>query len=99
MPKLVQDILAKGYRTTIWVHPFVNKDCEDYYKEGLEKGYFVVNSTGHTDTQWWNSKKGEAAYIDFTNSAAREWFLSRLRKLKEENKFDGFKFGKLCFLK
>lgn len=37
----------------------------------------------------------QAAYIDFTNPAAREWFISRLVKLKDAAEgygFDGFKF-------
>lgn len=52
----------------------------------------MKNSTGSYDTQWWNSQKGEAAYIDFTNSAAANWFYTRLAALLESTGIDSFKF-------
>lgn len=37
--RTVQDIKALGYRVTIWVHPFINRDCDPWYSEALEMGY------------------------------------------------------------
>lgn len=37
--KLVSDLKNLGYRVTIWIHPFINKDCEPWYSEALEYGY------------------------------------------------------------
>lgn len=54
--------------------------------------YFVLNHNGNPDTQWWNSKKDEAAYIDFTKPEAAEWFVTRLKKLQQEAGIDSFKF-------
>lgn len=51
-----------------------------------------MNHNGNPDTQWWNSKKDEAAYIDFTKPEAAEWFVTRLKKLQQEAGIDSFKF-------
>lgn len=29
---------AKGYRVTLWTHPFINKGCEPWYSEAKSKG-------------------------------------------------------------
>lgn len=29
---------AKGFRVTLWVHPFINKGCDPWYSEAKEKG-------------------------------------------------------------
>lgn len=78
-------------RVTMWIHPFINKDC-DTYAEAKEKGYLVMNATGSTDTEWWQSETGQAGYIDFTNPEAANWFLDRLIKLQQETGLDSFKF-------
>lgn len=56
------------------------------------KGFFVQNQEGSLLTQWWNSQTGEAQYIDFTNAEAKEWFVSRLRKLEADHGIDALKF-------
>lgn len=38
LKQLVQDIKGLGFRVTIWTHPFINKDCDPWYSEALEKG-------------------------------------------------------------
>lgn len=45
-----------------------------------------------TDTEWWNSERGQAAYIDFTNPKAVKWFTDRLRHLQAITGIDSFKF-------
>lgn len=52
----------------------------------------MVNYNGNPDTEWWNSKKGESAYIDFTNPAAADWYETRLRKLLVDTGIDSYKF-------
>lgn len=34
----VQDIKAMGYRVTIWAHPFINRNCDPWFSEAVEKG-------------------------------------------------------------
>lgn len=52
----------------------------------------VTSRNGSTDTQWWNSKSGQAAYIDFTKAAAATWFYDRLVTLQANTGIDSFKF-------
>uniref|UniRef100_A0A1L8DQS6 Putative maltase glucoamylase n=1 Tax=Nyssomyia neivai TaxID=330878 RepID=A0A1L8DQS6_9DIPT len=90
--KTVQDLKSMGFRVTLWIHPFVNKGCDPWYKEGVDNGYFVLDHNGKEDTQWWNSKTGEAAYVDFTKPEASNWYISRLSKLLEDTGIDSYKF-------
>lgn len=36
--KLVKDLKQEGFRVTLWIHPFVNDDCQNYSTIGKEKG-------------------------------------------------------------
>lgn len=56
------------------------------------KSYLVTNYDGNPDTTWWNSKKGESGYVDFTNPDATEWYSNRLKKLQEDAGIDSYKF-------
>lgn len=82
----------RGFRVTLWVHPFINKDCEPYYSEALNKGYLVLNHDGNPDVRWWNAGSGVSGHIDFTKVEAAEWYASRLRELKASSGIDSFKF-------
>lgn len=59
---------SKGFRVTLWIHPFINKACEPYYTNALNNGYLVLDQNSNASTQWWNSDHGEAAYIDVSLS-------------------------------
>lgn len=54
--------------------------------------YLVTNYDGNPDTQWWNSRKNEAAYIDFTKPEATQWYIERLKNLQKEAGIDSLKF-------
>lgn len=56
--------------------------------------YFVKSYNGSTEADWWNvrSVNETAGFIDFTNPAAAEWYVNRLRKLQQESGIDSFKF-------
>jgi myogenesis-regulating glycosidase len=91
--KLTDDLRASGFkRITLWIHPFINKDCTQWYNEAKDKGYLVADHNGNLDTQWWNSEKGQAAYVDFTKPDAAEWFSKRLRDLATSSGIDSYKF-------
>lgn len=64
--KATTDLLkSKGFRVTLWVHPFINENCEPYYTEALNNGYLIMNFNNDPKTQWWNTNdRYEAAYID-----------------------------------
>lgn len=76
----------------MWVHPFVNKDCSEYYNYGKTNDLFVKSHAGRTDTSWWNSGKDEAAHVDFTKPAGKTWYKSRLETIQREFGVDIFKF-------
>ncbi|XP_046981320.1 myogenesis-regulating glycosidase-like [Schistocerca americana] len=86
---LTRDLHDLGFRVTLWVHPFVNIDCEPFYSEALASGYFVTNTNGSANTSWWN---GEAGVVDFTNPDAAAWWTDRLWTLRNETGIDSFKF-------
>lgn len=89
----VDVIRALGFpRVTIWIHPFINKGCEPVYSDSKRKGYLVADHDGNTDTEWWNSNKGQAAYVDFTKPEAAQWFTKRLQAVLDESGIDSFKF-------
>lgn len=89
LKKLVNNIKRLNFTVTIWVHPFVNIDCEPTHSIGLKNNYFVQNINGDTATRWW---RGKASYIDFTNPKATKWFRKRLDNLRSTYDIDSFKF-------
>lgn len=38
MKTTVEALKSKGYRVTMWTHPFINKGCEPWYTEAKTKG-------------------------------------------------------------
>ncbi|XP_047004540.1 myogenesis-regulating glycosidase-like [Schistocerca americana] len=90
MRGLTNDLHALGFRVTLWVHPFVNSNCEPVYSDALAKGYFVSNTDGSTFTVWW---RGSGAIVDFTNPEAAAWWSNRLWALLNETGIDSLKFG------
>ncbi|KAM3958509.1 myogenesis-regulating glycosidase [Aphomia sociella] len=92
LKQLVQDIKGLGFRVTLWVHPFINKDCDPWYTEALENGYLVLNEEGSPDTSWWNNNGSIPGYIDFTNPEASVWYTNRLRNIIETYDIDSLKF-------
>lgn len=52
----------------------------------------MLDHDNNADTEWWNSEKGQSAYIDFTKKEAADWYAARLTKLKNDAGIDSFKF-------
>ncbi|XP_049764874.1 myogenesis-regulating glycosidase-like [Schistocerca cancellata] len=86
---LVDDLHDLGFRVTLWIHPFINLDCEPYHSEALANGYFVTNTDGSPNSTWWN---GDGSVVDFTNPEAAAWWAGRLSALLAETGIDSFKF-------
>jgi alpha-glucosidase (family GH31 glycosyl hydrolase) len=89
-PRAMNDELHRmGFRSTLWVHPFVNPDTRTYAAH-RDDGLLLRDATGRAGLiRWWN---GPAAVWDFTNPAAAALFRSRLDALMRDFGFDGFKF-------
>ncbi|XP_039291634.1 myogenesis-regulating glycosidase [Nilaparvata lugens] len=88
MKLLTKQLKDMGFRTTIWTHPFVNKECPDFALL-KDKGYFVANQTGEVLMKWWD---GEGGVVDFTKPSAVQWFAAKHTKLLQDYAIDGFKF-------
>ncbi|XP_019888683.2 myogenesis-regulating glycosidase isoform X2 [Ooceraea biroi] len=86
---LVQRLKRKGFRVTLWIHPFINKGCEPAYSTALNNSYFVKSLDGRVEMSWWQG--WNAATIDFTNPKAVTWWVARL-KLLQKLGIDSFKF-------
>lgn len=92
MKGFVNRLKTKGFRVTLWVHPFINQDCQPWYNTAIEQKYVVFGHNGSPNTTWWNSRENEASYIDFTKPSAIKWFVDRLHQLRNETGLESFKF-------
>lgn len=91
LKRLVQKIKTLGFEAVnIWVHPFVNADCEPTYSDGIKNNFFVKNVYNNSHTVWWRGEN--ASYVDFTNPEAVEWYRDRLLTVRENYDIDSFKF-------
>lgn len=90
-PKDMMDQLhALGYRVTLWIHPFINDDC-DAFTFPDQNGYFVKDGDNNTQlTSWWQGTS--SGIIDFTNPEAVDWWRQRLLDLQANTGIDSFKF-------
>ncbi|KAK4303288.1 hypothetical protein Pmani_024673 [Petrolisthes manimaculis] len=88
--ELVDQLHSEGFRVTLWIHPFINDNCQSFsYAD--HQGYFVKDSAGMTQlTSWWQGTS--AGIIDFTNDAAVTWWTQRLLDLQNQTNIDSFKF-------
>lgn len=71
----------KGLKICVWVNPYVAQGS-DFFKEGLEKGYFLErrDEKGIRQTDFWQPGM---AVVDFTNPGAKRWYQDKLRELLE----------------
>ncbi|XP_071552492.1 myogenesis-regulating glycosidase-like isoform X2 [Panulirus ornatus] len=87
---LVEQLHNEGFRVTLWIHPFINDNCESFFYAD-QQGYFIKDSEGNTQkTSWWQGSS--AGIIDFTNSEAAAWWSKRLLDLRHQTGIDSFKF-------
>lgn len=93
MKNLITELKKKhdGIAFSLWIHPFINKNCDPYYTIAKNNDYLVKTIDGSFDTTWWNSETNGAAHINFLNPEASNWFKNQLKKLKEESGVDTFK--------
>ncbi|XP_014228914.1 myogenesis-regulating glycosidase [Trichogramma pretiosum] len=85
---LTDDLHSQGFRVTLWVHPFINRNCAAY-DYAVEHDYAVKNLEGSVKSEWWQGNDSLA--IDFTNLEAVQWWVGRLRKITDLG-VDSFKF-------
>jgi alpha-glucosidase (family GH31 glycosyl hydrolase) len=80
-----------GFRTTLWVHPFVNLDSSSL-DSGLLRLAYVTDPGGRLPalTNWWAGSM--AVIYDFTAPRGADWFQTQLRALQLNFNVDSFKF-------
>lgn len=87
--KMITILKEIGLPTTLWIHPFCNKEC-DIFSLGERKNYWIKDTNGNTaEVKWWN---GVGALLDFTNPEASKWFVQRLEHLQALYGVQSFKF-------
>ena len=87
--KTISDLNKKGFRTTLWVHPFVNFESRNFNVKEYEQ-YWVKGPDGKTSiTSWWD---GVGVIVDMTNEKAAQWFISELEGIRKNTGINSFKF-------
>lgn len=101
---MVRRVHDLGFKLCLWLTPFINAEtfrpsepelvgkipltAASNFEAALQAGYFLRTSSGDVYlTSWW---KGRGGLIDFTNSAAVEWWKNQVR-LAIRLGADGFK--------
>jgi alpha-glucosidase (family GH31 glycosyl hydrolase) len=87
---MVKAIHDAGFLATLWVHPFINRDSESYeYFKSRRLLVWDPERDEPAEIVWWN---GSAGLLDISNPEACRWLDRKLRDLKDNYGFDGFKF-------
>ncbi|MDR2052120.1 MAG: alpha-xylosidase [Treponema sp.] len=76
MLKRVHD---RGLKVCVWINPYAAQGTA-FFREGLEKGYFLKRADGKGVKQIDNWQPG-MALVDFTNAGAEQWYTEKLRGL------------------
>lgn len=70
----------KGLKVCVWINSYIAQNSE-LFDEGLKNGYFIKKTDGTVwQTDMWVAGM---ALVDFTNPAAKEWYLSKLKALMD----------------
>ena len=91
IPGMISYLTDVGCELSVKVYPFVNYLSENF-KDGLVHGHFVKNAGGRAPAllQW---EHGVGAMVDVTGPASRDWFKSKLRKLRTAYNITTIRFG------
>jgi alpha-glucosidase len=95
---MISELHKMGFKVMLWVCPFVSADQYLIVHEIMKNKGFLLQKTDENTTwetattpasiNWWN---GQSALLDFSNSAAVNWFNTQLDYLVNEFGIDGFK--------
>ncbi len=80
-PRGMLDLLHRlHFRVRIWQRPTLATNPYPFYKEGVEKGYFVKTPEGKPFVCKYHFR-GPSVMVDFTNPEAVEWWKEKCRWL------------------
>ena len=77
---LLRRLKEKGLKVCVWINPYVGQESA-IFREGVEKGYFIKRPNG--DVWQWDMWQPGLAIVDFTNPAARDWYVGKLNGLMD----------------
>jgi alpha-glucosidase len=80
--EFLSSLTERGYNLCMNIKPGILK-THPWYGELLEKGYFVSDEHGEPCVEYYWG--GEASFLDFSNSGAREWWKGKLKEHYIEN--------------
>lgn len=95
---LMRTLHNKGFKTMLWICPFISPDSEEFrFLSG--KKFLLLDNEGKENAawknlskpkliQWWN---GYSACLDLTNPGAQQWLKEKLFYLQKKYGVDGFK--------
>ena len=89
---MVAELNRKGFRVTLWVHPFASILSAAYYEIDAKGGSLYISDRLlglPMSVVWWD---GLGALLDVTNQAAIDSFAHRLARLKSRYGVHSFKF-------
>jgi alpha-D-xyloside xylohydrolase len=79
-PRMIAQLKDRGLRVCLWINPYIS-ELSALFEEGAREGYFLRRKTGEVyQVDWWQPG---LAFVDFTNPAACDWFVAKLRPLLE----------------
>jgi alpha-D-xyloside xylohydrolase len=76
---MLKRVHERGLKVCVWVNPYAAQGTA-FFREGVEKGYFLKRADGKGVKQVDNWQPG-LAVIDFTNPEAERWYAEKLRGL------------------
>ncbi len=96
--KLMEELHAKGFKTMLWICPFISPDSE-VFRELSKKKLLLLDNEGNKNLEWSKAKRplliewwnGFSACLDLTNPAAQQWLQTKLDGLQKKYRVDGFK--------
>lgn len=78
--KQLQRLRQKGLKVSVWINPYIGQ-ASRLFREAADSGFFLRRTNGDVwQTDLWQPGMG---IVDFTNPAARAWYLGHLRRLLE----------------
>ncbi|KAJ4441065.1 hypothetical protein ANN_10915 [Periplaneta americana] len=94
---LVQSLKQKGFRVTLWTHPFINIFCPAHAVAIQNRYLAMTPDMKRTLTMWWD---GLGGVLNFTNADAVTWWTGRLKNLSMRYGIDAFKYdaGEAAYL-
>ncbi|MEO6916396.1 MAG: glycoside hydrolase family 31 protein [Chitinophagaceae bacterium] len=96
--KLMDELHADGFKTMVWICPFISADSK-VFRELSDKKLLLLDNEGNKSISWNKAKKpllihwwnGYSACLDLTNPAAQQWLKDKLTMLQKTYGVDGFK--------